>query len=575
MPNSHPADDQSLEETVFDVCIVGGGPGGLATLSAIHTPYSLDGSTMTESQKERALNSLKQQKQARRKVCVVDSGTGWLEDWKKNFETLSIEYLRSPSLAHPDLFDPNALLGFEVSQGREDELLESGCFDLKGLHALGQTQMGLWKLPSTRLFVDFCLHLSQELPHTFLGNSKVVGVDHQPGKTGPSSFQVKVKRGDQILTVKAKAVVLAMGTIGRPILPAFCPKMPSWRFWNQPPADAKTAGHYHSPATSLPTVVVGGGLTAVQVALKEVQTNPSRQVLLLSKRPLAEKHFDINVEWFDQRTTNKCMSDFYHHPMEDRKAALKEARRGGSVPPLYMKQIAQAETNGRLKCLVGTVTWEDEPSMASDQTTEAPYGPHAKLVHLHPPPSGSCPHGDGPHQRVSNNAIESLWVEQVIVACGVAPDSHVSPLIQGIQKKWPTRMEGGLPCVTQDLRWRPGLDLFVVGALGSLNIGPDAANLMGIRRASQLVANALGCRSWLRETVLKNPFEALWDSSSSDDDDEEEEISDPDNDNDDEDSLVYPQKSNLLEDDDAITATSSACSCCPTDPSPLEVPLEA
>lgn len=33
----------------------------------------------------------------------------------------------------------------------------------------------------------------------------------------------------------------------------------------------------------------------------------------------------------------------------------------------------------------------------------------------------------------------------------------------------------------------------------SLNIGPDAANLMGIKRSADTVANTLNCRSWLRD----------------------------------------------------------------------------
>jgi len=37
-----------------------------------------------------------------------------------------------------------------------------------------------------------------------------------------------------------------------------------------------------------------------------------------------EKQFDINVEWFDQRTANKCMSDFYGHANMD-VTARKEA----------------------------------------------------------------------------------------------------------------------------------------------------------------------------------------------------------------------------------------------------------
>jgi hypothetical protein len=52
----------------------------------------------------------------------------------------------------------------------------------------------------------------------------------------------------------------------------------------------------------------------------------------------------------------------------------------------------------------------------------------------------------------------------------------------------------------------------VVGGLASLAVGPDAANLMGIARAAETVANALSCKEWLREeesNVLSNPFAAF------------------------------------------------------------------
>ena len=48
-------------------------------------------------------------------------------------------------------------------------------------------------------------------------------------------------------------------------------------------------------------------------------------------------------------------------------------------------------------------------------------------------------------------------------------------------------------------------------------------NIMGARRAASIVANALECKSWLREEesgALSNPFQLFWDEddSSSDSD---------------------------------------------------------
>jgi lysine/ornithine N-monooxygenase len=142
-------------------------------------------------------------------------------------------------------------------------------------------------------------------------------------------------RQDQCITVvTAKAAVLVVGTVGRPMINLFLNKVPNWRMWNHPDP-VPTHESDILPKKSLPVLVVGGGLTAVQVALKELsrrrkeeEESETPHVILLSKRPLAEKHVDINVEWFDMRTRNKCMSDFYHHPMKERKRALAEARQG-------------------------------------------------------------------------------------------------------------------------------------------------------------------------------------------------------------------------------------------------------
>ena len=150
------------KEVTCNVCIIGAGPAGLAVLSAIKEPYTLD--TMNETQIEQAqriLSSSSSPSLAARdlEVCVIDGSEDWMADWDKNFATLDIQFLRSPALAHPDAFDPNALLAFAVANGREDELIDSGCRDLKCLRGLDR--MNLWKLPSTKLFHDFCLNMAR------------------------------------------------------------------------------------------------------------------------------------------------------------------------------------------------------------------------------------------------------------------------------------------------------------------------------------------------------------------------------------------------------------------------------
>mmetsp|Transcript_45599 Transcript_45599/g.111024 ORF Transcript_45599/g.111024 Transcript_45599/m.111024 type:complete len:565 (+) Transcript_45599:110-1804(+) len=501
----------------FDVCIVGAGPAGLAVLSAIHAPYSLDGSVHTEAQRERAIRSLHNKQKLR--VCVIDIGHGWLTSWKNNFDRLGIQYLRSPALAHPDMFDPNALLTYAVMNGREDELIESGCGDIKSLEGLGQTQVGLWKLPSTSLFVDLCddLARSSSLPHTFFGGTSVLDIYQ---KTGPakmsksSMFELTLRRDDTSeplseFKVTAGSVVLAVGPTGRPIIPPSIENVPKCRFWNQPLA----ASEDEENSTELPVLVVGGGLTAIQVALQEVERNKHRQesVILCSKRPLVSRHFDIPVDWFSTRTMNKCMAElFYDRPINKRVISLKEARGGGSIPPMYMDQIRRAEQDGSLRCVVGNLEYEGDTSNSGSTLG-------GTMI------SVKVNEGDDPDENADNDTVLYFEVNDVILACGLQPtcgtsDCNPTSLIGKVQSRWPTKCEGGLPCVTQDLRWKDGLDLFVVGALAALNGGPDAGNVMGMRRAAQLVANALDCHSWLRETALVNPFAVFGDDDSSDDD---------------------------------------------------------
>ena len=77
-------------------------------------------------------------------------------------------------MAHPDHFDANALLAYAVANDREDELIESGCGSIRELHGLGQTQVGLWKLPSTKLFEDFCVReVAGRLEHDYVRGTAV------------------------------------------------------------------------------------------------------------------------------------------------------------------------------------------------------------------------------------------------------------------------------------------------------------------------------------------------------------------------------------------------------------------
>jgi lysine/ornithine N-monooxygenase len=412
-----------------------------------------------------------------------------MKGWREQFAALDISILRSPALAHPDMFDQYALLAYAETHGRSHELIESGCFDLKEL-PLAQSQIGLWKLPTLKLFLDFCSDLQKRLQHDFI-QEKVVDIN-QHKKNG--MYDVLLAGGK---IVKASNVVLAMGSVGVPNVPDGVKNLPNNRIvpWRQLEHALKDTTR--DPKLWNRVLVIGGGLTAVQAVQKLRSYGENQHVTICSRRPLAERHFDLKVEWFDQRSRNKCLSDFYHQTPQERLELIQKCRNGGSVPAIYMKDIRRMECQDGegFRRVVGNVQF-------------------SRLV------------SNGTICVQIENEDGSIMMEEydsIVLACGMRPDCSSNSLVSKLMEKWPIPTVGGLPVITEDARWSSTTqrNLYVMGQLASLSIGPDAANLMGIRRAAEIIANGLDCRSWLRQSnVYTNPFDIF--SSDSDSDSETE-----------------------------------------------------
>jgi hypothetical protein len=549
-PHSRPQldhQDNDKKSQHYDVCIVGAGPAGLACLSAIMEQFSLD--NMSDGQVTRAVRSLNLHRP--RRVCVIDPhDDGWLSHWRHQFQTLGIDHLRSPALAHPHAYDQNALLAYAMAQqhgGRSattadddnnnDSLIESGIMDLKHILPLGQAQIGLWKLPSTKLFEDFCLDTVRSLPHDYVRGT-VTDV-HKNNNDNDGPFQVIVSddrnhdNPNEISPpvpstphrlITADAVILALGVAGAPTtVPRALHDCPPHRLvpWHQldrlydndhrdvvrPPVPTVSSSS-SSSSRRLHYLVVGGGLTAAQVTLKICHDDPAGHVILCSRRILMERHFDIPIAWFDRRTATKCLYDFYHAPVSERLALLKATKDGGSIPPIYMTRLRRLVQSHQLTCLVGEPIYLREEEVHADETITT-----KSIFRIQRNENGTATAGMGDDK--SDNKIYRF--DKVIVACGTKPDCLQNPLVRNIYRHWPNiDICDGYPNVSADLQWTDRL--YCVGSLGALHVGPDAANLMGMRRAALTIAQSLQCRGWLREKALTNPFAALFDDDDDDDD---------------------------------------------------------
>lgn len=433
-----------------------------------------------------------------KRICVIDPNPIWLNEWERNFQTLGISFLRSPALAHCSYFDQNALLAYAISEGREDELLESGCSDIKSLKGTILPQVGLWKLPSTKLFIDFSRSLAKSLPHDYFQGNVVDTQQHDC----KSVFNLVLDTNAHQL-ISTKSVILATGAVGSPVIPQSLKDLSSSRIVPWQRLNNVLATLEKSELMSQQVLVVGGGLTAVQTAQKIVNSakdkGTSMKVVICSRRCLVERHFDIPVKWFDEREARFHQSQFYHESETQRLEALQRTRGGGTVPPFYMKRLHSMEKEGVVICKTGDISIVKE----NDD--------NSLVVCI-----------SQPKDKTFLDADIEIKVDAIVLACGLQPDCFACPLVEKIQQKWPRKIIGGFPVVSEDLMWTE--NMYVVGGLASLSVGPDASNIMGILRAAETVANALNSKKWLRDqdsNVLRNPFEIFQDDTDASSDEED------------------------------------------------------
>jgi len=277
--------------------------------------------------------------------------------------------------------------------------------------------------------------------------------------------------------------VLALGAPGPPAVPPAFTHLPERIAFH---TDA--CGRLSELRKGCRVLVIGGGLTAVQAA--QLAVKQGCRVSLCSRRRLVTRDFDIPVEWFNWRRQGRLRHDFWMQPLDARLASLRATKGGGSVPPRYMQELGAAEAAGRVEVVYG----------------EAEVG--------------------GVNEEGVRIRLAGRWrhFDRVVFACGHRPDCLAFPLVRELQAQWPVQVVGGLPVLSKDQQWGSCRQLYVVGALAALQVGPDAANLMGCRRAAHVVAQSLDLRLWQRSvrpkdgsiSVCGNRYAALEDSEDDD-----------------------------------------------------------
>jgi hypothetical protein len=333
-------------------------------------------------------------------VVVLDATSStWLGQWHARFADLKIQHLRSPLFFHPDPRDRDGLLSYAYEQGREAELTEipnvaNGKEYSK--HALKQQQKrhrqksstkakiephlrvdGRDRIdyftPSTSLFRDYCSSIiSRYNLADIVQQARVTCVTHSEAHTsaGHPLFTVTTSNNS---TYYARAVIVAAGPSSLP--PALPPNHSLYFPATPSTLDAATSAATHIFAPSglnlrpslthklthhLPThiLIVGGGLSSFQLAASLLNSHPHSYftVTILIRSRYKLKPFDVDLLWVS-KLRNQRMAAFYSADEdEERSEMVRDARGGGSVTPLFDREVVQKlRRGGRLRVLEGRV----------------------------------------------------------------------------------------------------------------------------------------------------------------------------------------------------------------------------
>ncbi|KAF2855494.1 FAD/NAD(P)-binding domain-containing protein [Plenodomus tracheiphilus IPT5] len=442
-------------------------------------------------------------------MLVLDAdGCDWMSKWKRLFKTFNIDYLRSPMFFHVDPADRDALLGYayEKKGGEKDLLALPGCAGKelskhrkkKKLNAkgrfLGRTpdvderDRKDYYTPSTDLFHCHCAEVVDryDLSKDMLKHERVMDIgyddigtigdfehDSVMSEDAPEDerkiFRIKTDQGVHY----AHVVVLAVGPGNAPTIPTI-PGLPNvgthdgfahaMHIKQFPPSHVTAKVKARRPTN---IVIVGGGLTSIQLADVALKRGVS-QVYLLMRGPLKVKYFDLDLDWVGKFRNYKQAEFWTADTDEERFEMYAQARNGGSITPRYRKILDAHITSGKMSLHTYTklqsVSWDSVLKTWSCTTTQS----DIKL-----PP-----------------------IDYIIFATGVQSDIRTIPYLQTIQQRHPIECVGGLPCLTDDLMWSDDVPLFVTGRFAGLRLGPGAPNLVGARIGAERIA-------WNVDDVLK------------------------------------------------------------------------
>ncbi len=345
---------------------------------------------------------------------IVDPADHLLARWRACTGITGMTHLRSPVVHHLDV-QPWSLRRFGQMSERRESVLFAAPYDR----------------PCLSLFNAHC----DQVIDTFNLDDRHIHERAVRCSVGCDGVEVVLKSGRAL---SARHVVLAIGAS----------EQPRWPVW-APRRDARVhhifAPEFDGwPASHEAVTVVGGGISAGQVALRLLEEG--HQVDLLSRHPLREHQFDSDSGWLGP----KRMAGFRRERDVDRRRELiTNARHQGSVPPDLRRALHRAIDGGGLRWKQGEVEWLDA-------------------------------RGDDLMLRLTTHA--TIRTQRVLLATGFESRRPGGEMVDDLIASASLPCAScGFPVVDTALRWHPRVH--VCGPLAELELGPTARNIAGARRA--------------------------------------------------------------------------------------------
>ena len=351
---------------------------------------------------------------------ILDPGARLLERWKACTAATGMWHLRSPVVHHLDL-DTSSLDRFA---GRPHERTP-------GLFAYPHAR------PSLALFNEHCDHVIASYGLAAL---------HVHGRAERIEFSrdrvlVRTNEGH---TLSAARVVLAMGNSDQPAWPA-------WAGRDHDPRIQHIFAHgflLDEGMRRKQDIVVGGGISAVQVALW--LAFGECPVHIVSRHEPREHQFDSDPGWLGP----KLMRGFkLKRDPEMRRAIISDARHRGSMPANVMDALHGAISAGKIQWHLSEVCELQHGSVELGVRLSSGIRLSADRILL----------ATGFETKRPGGALIDTLIEDAALPCAAC----------------------GYPLVDEYLRWHPRV--FTTGPLAELELGPTARNIAGARRAAERI----------------------------------------------------------------------------------------